>query len=286
MANGFIPIDRRALLPEIIPATRFNWDTDTTATDPGTGGIKVNNADLSFVTEIYVSDTTLSGFDFEEQFNQANRGDVFSIIKSTDRGDFLTTRVTAATIDNNGWHTIPVTTTSTNGSFTDGEGVDLIHLASSQRSGIYDLSDEDVMKVIGEQLVYAGATVSGSNVWTFDNPPIGTLNNIQMMFSKNANLANGIFLISGEVTTSVTHGPLAPVVMTLKTVAIARTDTDAADIEVLCAGVVVATVATSAIAVVDDTIDFTCSQGDVFSVRNKSGSSTMSNVIVTLLFEV
>ena len=108
----------------------------------------------------------------------------------------------------------------------------------------------------------------------------------QLAFSKNANLSGGSFLVSGEVTTDVTHGPLVPIDMTLKTVTISRTDTDAADIEVLCAGIVIATIATSSIAVIANDIDFDCSQGDIISVRNKVGSATMSNVIVVLLFEI
>ena len=114
----------------------------------------------------------------------------------------------------------------------------------------------------------------------------GGVNNIQMCFSRGGNTTSGTFLMSGDVSLSAILGPIAPSDMILKTVTIARGDTDSADIEVLFDGVVVATVSTSAIAVVDTSMSEAVSQGDVISVRNSSGSNTVSDAIVTLLFEV
>ena len=108
---------------------------------------------------------------------------------------------------------------------------------------------------------------------------------LPVTFVKNGNLSAGSFMVIGEVTTSAVIGYILPKDLTLEIVTICRTDTDAADIEILCNGVVKATVPTAALKVVDSSISVACLEGDVISARNKAGSNTISNAIVSLIFE-
>lgn len=104
-------------------------------------------------------------------------------------------------------------------------------------------------------------------------------------FSKNANLAAGNYMVLGEVTSSLTKGWILPQDLTIEAVTICRTDSDAADIEIVCDGVVKATVATADTNTVDDTMSVACLQGEVLSVRNKSGGNTISNTVVVVWLE-
>lgn len=103
-------------------------------------------------------------------------------------------------------------------------------------------------------------------------------------YVKNGVFSAGSYMVLGEISTTITHGWIAPQDLTLEAVTIARTDVDNADIEIVCNGSVVATVNSSGLTTVDTSMSVACLQGHVIVARNKTGSNTMSNVICSLIF--
>jgi len=104
-------------------------------------------------------------------------------------------------------------------------------------------------------------------------------------FAKNGNLTEGGHLKFGDVTTTNPHGAVVPQDGIIEVVSVSRTDSDAADIEILVEGVLQVTVATAALSVVDTSMSFAVTAGDMISVRNKSGGNTISNTIVMVIIE-
>jgi len=105
-----------------------------------------------------------------------------------------------------------------------------------------------------------------------------------VVFVKNSNLLTGAYMVLGEVITSDTSGWIVPQDLTLETVTISRSDSDAADLEIMCNGLVGVTVPTSATETVVTGESALCEQGDIISIRNKTGGATMSDTICTLWF--
>lgn len=87
----------------------FDFDTDTTATDPGTGDVKFNSATPASVTAIYISQTTDAGFDAENFLDALATGDVIYIQDEDNATKFWRGTVSGALTDNGAWWTIPVT---------------------------------------------------------------------------------------------------------------------------------------------------------------------------------
>lgn len=105
------------------PDTYLAWSTDTTATDPGAGNIKANNADLSLATEIYVSNTAGNGLDITDLNNQLAKGDYGLINYAADNTTYLQIFADGFAVDNGTWTTIPVSVINTAGSLPDGEAI-------------------------------------------------------------------------------------------------------------------------------------------------------------------
>lgn len=103
--------------------TLYQWDSDITATDPGTGKLKANNADLSLITEIYVSNTSQNGADFNAVFNKLVSGNVVYSANSEDTTTFALGEVDGTVIDNGSWFTIPMTIDSSNNAYSGGTKV-------------------------------------------------------------------------------------------------------------------------------------------------------------------
>jgi len=94
---------------------RYAWDTDTAATDPTAGRVKVNNATPASATALYLSETTALAQNiaalinsFDDNGSTLNRG-TLSIVSLSDPTHFIVYRVTGTIVDNGAWVTIPVT---------------------------------------------------------------------------------------------------------------------------------------------------------------------------------
>lgn len=88
----------------------FPWKfkDPTASADPGSGQFRLNNTIPSGITEIYVSDETNNSIDASNLLNILDVGDVIYIQQNDDASRALLFTVSASTVDNTGWFTIPV----------------------------------------------------------------------------------------------------------------------------------------------------------------------------------
>ena len=88
----------------------FPWKfkVDTAAANPGSGQFRLNDTIPSGITEIYVNDETNNGIDASNLLNILDVGDVIYIQQNDDATRALLFTVSASTVDNTGWFTIPV----------------------------------------------------------------------------------------------------------------------------------------------------------------------------------
>lgn len=98
-------------LPIDTDTIRMTWDTATTATDPGTGGIKVNSATASSVTALYISELGKTSTVSNKQLTTGTA----TITTSAAHNLFAGQRVTITGVDTtfNGTYTIASIPTST-----------------------------------------------------------------------------------------------------------------------------------------------------------------------------
>jgi microcystin-dependent protein len=128
---------------------RFNFDDDTSMADPGTGDIRLNNADFSSVTAIAVSDLSaetgnpdVSAFvlSWDDSTTTSDRGTL--IIKNISAPEnFAIYSISGASTDNSGWTELAVTHVASSGSFTDEDALSVAftrtgNLGASGSNGI------------------------------------------------------------------------------------------------------------------------------------------------------
>jgi hypothetical protein len=131
-------------------ALKWEFDDATAMSDPSAGNVRLNNATISSVTSIAISETDAEGEDVGDYVNSwadstdANKG---TLVLRSYSGAFAVFKITAIT-DDTGWVQVDVTYLSGSGSFTIGEAV----FAGFSRTG-------DA----------GGVTVSGTNTLTGSN---------------------------------------------------------------------------------------------------------------------
>ena len=89
-------------------AAGYHWSTDTDATDPGVNTLKVNNADTSLATELYVSASASGGYDYSSLMSEFVGDDLYLLNQFGVANNNMIYRITARATDNGGWFTIPV----------------------------------------------------------------------------------------------------------------------------------------------------------------------------------
>lgn len=89
----------------------FNWrfSTNTTASDPGNGFFRINNATASLVTELYVDEfCDQTGLDIDTIFAVFNDNWEIYIQQTNDSTKFARYSIDGTLVNNTGWWTIPV----------------------------------------------------------------------------------------------------------------------------------------------------------------------------------
>ncbi len=90
---------------------RFTFSDDTAATPPAPGQVKVNNADLTLATEMYISETTRFGSVVDPDFLTWGPKDFLGLFDELlGNGAFF--NIVGTIVDNTGWYTIPVSATN------------------------------------------------------------------------------------------------------------------------------------------------------------------------------
>lgn len=149
---------------------KYEFDDDTNMTDPGTGLLKLNSADLSMVSAIAIADETaqvnnpdISDWIITWDDASATIRGTLRITKATNVGVFGIYNITALT-DNTGWCELAVTPVTSNGSLTDADEIFIEYYRSGNNgSGLAGLVD-DTTPQLGGMLDVNGYTIGdGTN---------------------------------------------------------------------------------------------------------------------------
>lgn len=120
---------------------QYAFDSSTTTTaDPGIGDVRLNNATLSSVTEIAVSDQTagtgnpdISAFILTWDDSDSTIRGSLTIQKSTAKQNFAIYNITGASTDESGWVRLAVTHVVSNGSFADTDGLNVSFIRTGDK---------------------------------------------------------------------------------------------------------------------------------------------------------
>jgi len=87
----------------------YDFSTDVTDTDPGSGLLKFNNATYASVTEIYINDGEMHGLEISAVLGAITTSDVITIKSTNNPTNAISFTVSGAITDNTQYYTIPVT---------------------------------------------------------------------------------------------------------------------------------------------------------------------------------
>jgi predicted small lipoprotein YifL len=125
--------------PDGVGGLPYTFSTTTTDSDPGAGQIRLNNATLGSVSQIFIDDSTaasgnpdVSAFilTWDDSTQTSDRGQV-TIVKKSAQENFATYKLSGASVDASGYVKLNCTHVVSNGSFSNSDAV----LVSFVRTG-------------------------------------------------------------------------------------------------------------------------------------------------------
>lgn len=96
----------------------LQWDTGTTAADPGAGRVRTNNATIASSTAMYISTTDGWGVDISGIFAAFGSGNILTFSKVGAQATRIVFRLTSTPVAGSGYYTLAGTVVSSNGTFT------------------------------------------------------------------------------------------------------------------------------------------------------------------------
>jgi hypothetical protein len=146
---------------DILSEGIWSYSTSTTIEDPGSGNVRLNNADLSLATKAVMSKTTNQGVDFSSILDDLTVNSILNLREFSDVGNYLVSTITSIT-DNGTWLEADISVLGAS-SFS-GAGADTI---------IRVLMLSDVTKMGNElEVVLAGSSLAASQEPLVTNSPI------------------------------------------------------------------------------------------------------------------
>lgn len=100
----------------------WNFNNSTVSANPGNKKFGLNTSDLGTATNIFINDTTVSGFDIGTLAGFLTTGNRIYIQEADDSTRAVLYSVTGSATDNGGWWTIPVTSIANSGSLFQNNG--------------------------------------------------------------------------------------------------------------------------------------------------------------------
>jgi len=101
----------------------YAWDTGTTAADPSTSRVRVNNATLASATAIYISETDGWSVNISGTIAAVTEDSIVKITKIGAPANVLVASVTAAPTDAGSYRSIPITVLTAAGSFSSSDSL-------------------------------------------------------------------------------------------------------------------------------------------------------------------
>ena len=122
-----VPIDFEDLAVGVPAGYPFVWSTNTADTDPGSGGMKGNNATIASMTFLYVDDVTTTSINvaviLASLDDSTNTIKALVELKSSDGSSLHKFKVTGSVVDGGTYTKIPVTHVGGTGTFDASEVV-------------------------------------------------------------------------------------------------------------------------------------------------------------------
>lgn len=139
---------------------------DTTASDPGAGLLKFNNATPSSASALYLDDSTFDGVDLSTLLGSLGSSGLLRITSVADVGEWRVFKWTATPTDNTGWWTFTVVDQAGTGTFEDDDEVQVLFLQIGA-SGVLSVATDTIWNA-------AGDIVQGTGSDTAARLPIGS----------------------------------------------------------------------------------------------------------------
>lgn len=172
----------------------YGWDTGTTAADPGTARIRVNNATIGSATAIYVSNTDAWGMGLATLLSTIAIGSVVRLSKIGSQTNALVFIASSSATAGSGFYTIPGTVVASSGSFSADDTIsfEFWQAASAAADTIWDAK--------GDLLVGTGANTAA-------RVPVGANGTVLLAdSSETAGVKWASVVGTGDVTASSAFG--------------------------------------------------------------------------------
>lgn len=150
----------------------YKYDTDTTASDPGAGFLRFNNATLASATALYISETTddAQGIAAEvatwDNSTSTVRG-TLRMFKQANPAVFAIFSVTGTITDNGSWDTVTVAYVSGSGSFSDNDPVTIQYVRNGDKGDTGATGATGATGNIGDIAAQTEAVVTASDMFVF-----------------------------------------------------------------------------------------------------------------------
>lgn len=187
----------------------YAWDTDTTATDPTAGRLKVNNATLGTASELYISETdgdanAVANFLAAWDDGTSNQKGVLTIVDEADPTNFAIFELSGAHTDNGTWKTFNCDLLASGGTLTNGLAVRL----TFARTG--DKGDVGPIGTAGLEFAFDTATSGdpGAGEVLFDNATLGSVTAVHVSETDTNAVDVSGFLATWDDSTSTIKGIL------------------------------------------------------------------------------
>ncbi len=135
----------------------YEYDTVTTASDPGAGVFRFDNASVGSAAALYINDSDGIGQDYSWVLDHLTTGDQITFMSELDRTDYLVVTVSGTPTDNTGWWTVPITPQQTGFGFAgDTDQMRVVVTKLSELTGtlsLGDLSDVDIAMLADNALL-------------------------------------------------------------------------------------------------------------------------------------
>jgi len=105
--------------PPVLEDAEFQFSSQTTAAAPGNGRFRMNNSDISLVTQIYISNLSSNNVDITALLARMIAGNAIRPQDKNDATRYIRYRLSGVAINNTGWFTLPVVYREGTGNFAN-----------------------------------------------------------------------------------------------------------------------------------------------------------------------
>ena len=181
----------------------------TTTSDPGAGNFRLNNATLSAVSSIAISDVNSDGANVEafllaqDDSSSSVRGTI-TIRRASSPSTYAAYKITGASVDSSGWVQFAVTYIGSQGSFAAGNGCSIVF----SRTGDAGTTGANGASASIQYAFDTGTTTSadpGSGNFRFNNATLASVTAAAFSDVDSSGGNNELYLLAQDDSTTTAH---------------------------------------------------------------------------------